>query len=220
MGTVIDFPPELLIAICAQVYSSGLPAPVVSLDPLVLTDYGIPTALPSAVPSGNWSEPLARRTLANLCLVNHGWYAAAKPWLWRKVEVRLPRSWLSVVEEIAWDGNAGSTTEQSVLAVGNTIKAAAGAAVASRSLSRDPADKDAALKLEESILESLSGPDSPIPLELLSPPASRDPSPSMRRLRQKSKSKSPARWKIMRTISDAVRNVVERSDPGVYGKLH
>jgi hypothetical protein len=25
-----------------------------------------------------------RRTLSCLCLVNHAWYEAAKPWLWRR----------------------------------------------------------------------------------------------------------------------------------------
>ncbi|KAG2367038.1 hypothetical protein BDR07DRAFT_1394674 [Suillus spraguei] len=66
-------------------------------------------------------------------------------------------------------------------------------------------------------MESLTGPDGSIPPELLSPPASRDPSP--RRLRPKSK--SPARWKIMRTISDAVQNVMDLTEPGVYvPRLH
>ena len=72
-------------------------------------------------------------------------------------------------------------------------------------------DQDAAMKLKESILESLSGPDSSIPPELLSPPASRDPSP------RRAKSKSPARWKLMRSISDAVQDLMGRDENGMYG---
>lgn len=77
-------PAELLSVICAHVYSSCLQPTEPSLDPLIATDYGVPTALPSSLPAGNWPEPVTRRTLANLCLVNHAWYEAAKPWLWTK----------------------------------------------------------------------------------------------------------------------------------------
>lgn len=207
MVSVNDFPPELIFAICAYVYSAGLPAPAPTLDPLVFSDQGIPTGLPSSVPPGNWPERASLQTLANLCLVNHTWHEAAKPWLWRKIEVRLPRSWMSILEGVAWDFSDDTTLEQTALDVEKSIKAAAGAAVASTNSS-----PEIALKLEESILESLSGPDSPIPSELLSPPASRDPSP--RRLR--AKSKSPARWEIMKSISNAVRSVMEFNEPGVY----
>jgi hypothetical protein len=207
-----DCPPEIIFAICAYVYSAGLPAPAPSLDPLILSDHGIPTGLPSAVPPGNWSERAALQSLANLCLVNHTWYGAAKPWLWRKIEIRLPRCWLSILEGVAWDFDDHTTIEQTALALEKSIKAAAGAAAASSNSARFPPDKDAALKLEESILESLCGPDSPIPIELLSAPASRDPSP--RRIRPKSK--SPARWKIMKSISNAVRSIMDYNDPGVY----
>ena len=73
-------------------------------------------------------------------------------------------------------------------------------------------DEEVARQLQECILAELSGPDGSIPPELLSPPASRDPSP--RRLRPKSK--SPARWKMMRSISNAVQNALELSEPGIY----
>ncbi|KAF5371813.1 hypothetical protein D9615_009559 [Tricholomella constricta] len=200
-----QYPPELLFVICAYVYSSCLHPAQPSLDPLIQKDYGVPTALPSSIPASNWPEPVARRTLANLCLVNHAWYEAAKPWLWTKVEVRLPRSWLSLVEEIAWEYD-----EETVDAVmGNTIKAAAKAAIQS---SNPSLYDDEELRLEESILETFGGPDLNIAPELLSPAVSRDPSP--RRLRPKSK--SPARWKLMRSISDAIQNVLEQREPGVY----
>ncbi|KAF8426492.1 hypothetical protein L210DRAFT_3615000 [Boletus edulis BED1] len=186
MSAVLQYPPELLLSICAHVYAAGLPPLTRSLDPTALRDYGAPTALPSSMPPANCSEPVVRRTLAHLCLVNRAWYDAAKPWLWRKIEVRLPRSWLALLEEIT-----GCTCNAPI----------PGAST----------DADAP-KRKESILETLSGPDGSIPPELLSPPASRDPSP--RRLR--AKSKSPARWKIMRTISDAVQNVMEMNEPGFY----
>ncbi|KAF8896267.1 hypothetical protein BD779DRAFT_1494941 [Infundibulicybe gibba] len=196
MSTQIQYPPELLFAICAHIYAACLPSAEPSLDPLIVKDYGAPTAHPSALPPGNWAEPVARKTLANLCL----------PWLWHKLEVRLPRSWLSLVEEIAWDYE-----EETVdVVMGNTIKAAAHAAIASSS-SGGLHDKEATLRLEESIFDTFGAPDDAVPPELL-PLCLRDPSP--RRFRPKSK--SPARWKLLRSISDAIQNVMEHRNPGVY----
>lgn len=207
---VEQYPPELLSAICASVFSAGLPVANQSLDPLVLQGHTIPTALPSSYPPAHWPESVARKTLANLCRVNHAWYGAAKPWLWRKVEVRFPQSWLALVSEIG-----GGEDEISEEEVGQSIKEAAHAALAAKGPGPNAMsmpDDETARKLHESILATLSGPDGSIPPELLSPPASREPSP--RRIR--TKSKSPARWKVMRSISDAVRNVMERDDPGFY----
>lgn len=215
MSAVLQYPPELLFTICAYVYAAGLPTSSSSLDPIALGDYGTPTALPSSMPPSNSPEPLVRRTLANLCLVNRAWYDAAKPWLWQRIEVRLPRSWLALVEEIT-GGEDQSIEDNTALAVEQSIHAATKAALASTTIPGASTDEDALKKWKESILETLSGPDGSIPPELLSPPASRDPSP--RRLR--GKSQSPARWKIMRSISDAIQNVVERNEPGVYGKSH
>ncbi|KAF7374948.1 hypothetical protein MSAN_00380900 [Mycena sanguinolenta] len=198
------YPQELLLAICAYIHSSCIPPPFPSLDPLVTEHHGVPTALPSSMPAASWPEPVARRTLAQLCLVNHAWYDAAKPWLWDKLEVRLPRTFLSMVEEIAWDYE-----EETVdMVMDNTIRAATeAAALATGGLS----SSDAVKALEERILFCLGAPDESIPLELLSPVASREPSP--RRLRPKSK--SPARWKLMRSISDAVQTLLDQ-DVGVY----
>ncbi|KAG6816294.1 hypothetical protein H0H87_007177 [Tephrocybe sp. NHM501043] len=201
----LQYPSELCDVICASVYSSCLQPSEPSLDPLIQKDYGAPTALPSSLPGSSWPEPVARQTLANLCLVNHVWYQAAKPWLWTKVEVRLPVTWLSLVEEIAWDYD--EETVDTVME--NTIKAAAKAAVSSRSATSRNEEEQ---RLEESILETFGGPDSSIAPELLSPVVSRDPSP--RRLRPKSK--SPARWKLIRSISNAIQNVLEQREPGLY----
>ena len=124
-----------------------------------------------------------------------------------RLEVRLPRTWLSLVEEIAWNYE-----EETVdIVMDKTIKAAANAAIASSS---SAADKVAVLKLEESLFDSYDSPDTTISLDLLSPVPSRDPSP--RRLRPKSQ--SPARWKILRSINDAIQDVMHRRSPGMYGR--
>ncbi|KAG2017911.1 hypothetical protein CC2G_007372 [Coprinopsis cinerea AmutBmut pab1-1] len=200
----IQYPQEILYAICAQVYTSGLQPTEPTLDPPLVAD-GIPTAHPSAVPPAHWSEPEARKTLASLCLVNHAWHEAAKPWLWHRVEVRLPRTWLAFLEQVAW--NYERETVETVL--DQTIKAATDAAIASFH------DREEVLKLEESLRDDLDDdqvPDDSISIDLLSPIPSRNPSP--RRLRPKSK--SPARWKIVRSISDAIRDAMEERNPGMY----
>ncbi|KAF8623609.1 hypothetical protein AX17_007312 [Amanita inopinata Kibby_2008] len=204
--TEFRYPQELLDTICAHVYYSGLPPPEPSLDPLITNDYGVPTAIPSAMPPANWPEHVARRTLASLCLTSRSWYAAARPWLWMKLEVRLPRNWLSLIEQIAWNYE-----EETVdLVMGITIKAAAQAAAST--LTACKSDSFAARKLEESLYGTLQVPETSISPELLSPVASRDPSP--RRLRPKSQ--SPARWKILRSINDAIQDVLKQNNPEVY----
>lgn len=210
MSSISQQPPELLHLFCAYIYRSARPPSTSSLDPLLLGDYGVPSALPSSFPQANWPEPTVRTTLATLCLVNHAWYESAKPWLWQNIEVRLPRSWLSLVEEIVGGDDDDINQEQ---VVKQSIQVAKEAAMA-RNLSMGLAqDNDTSRQLQECIMANLGGPDVSIPPELLSPPASRDPSP--RRIR--TKSKSPARWKMMRSISDAVQNAMRISDPGVYG---
>ncbi|KAI0360146.1 hypothetical protein OH77DRAFT_1394191 [Trametes cingulata] len=212
-SVVGQFPPELLTVICAHVYAAGLPPPTSSLDPLLCADQpGIPTGLPSSFPPAYWPESVVRRTLANLCQVNKAWYEAAKPWLWRKIEIRLPRSWLSIVEEVAGGDDEDVSEEQAALMVDQTLRSAETAALAAKTLLGESSGNDDAEELHDKVLERLSGPDISIPPELLTPPASRDPSP--RRLR--TKSKSPARWKLMRSISVAVQDVMERAHPGIY----
>ncbi|KAI0049796.1 hypothetical protein FA95DRAFT_1488449 [Auriscalpium vulgare] len=214
MPTIVNaFPSELLFLICAQVYAAGLPPRAQSLDPHFLQEAGIPVALPSSFPPPSWPEPIARKTLASLTLVNRAWGEAAKPWLWRKVEVRLPRSWLALVDEIAGGEDEEGFVEQTALAVDQSIREVAHAALALKAGPGNALDSEAALKMKESLMQSLSGPDGSIPPELLTPPVSRDPSP--RRLRQKSK--SPARWKLMRSISNAVQDLMGRDEHGMYG---
>lgn len=159
----------------------------------------------------HWPEPLVRKALANLCLVNHAWYDAAKPWLWRRIEVRLPRSWLALVDEIT-GGEDELNAERTAIAVEQSIQAFAEAAVATTAMAGTSSDEEALKKWKECILQTLAGPDGSVPPDILTPPASRDPSP--RRLR--AKSKSPARWKLMRSISDAVQDIADRNEFGLY----
>jgi hypothetical protein len=146
--------------------------------------------------------------------VNRAWSEAARPWLWRKIEVRLPRGWLSLVEEISGGEDAEAAEEDTARAVEESITEAAHAALAAKTGHNAAPDAEAEKKMKASIIQELGGPDSSIPPELLSPPASRDPSP--RRLRQKSK--SPARWKLLRCISDVVQGLMGRDENGMYGK--
>ena len=96
----------------------------------------------------------------------------------------------------------GSDDELSEEQVGQSIQSAAKFMLA---MTPSPVtDDETARKLQECLLAELGGPNSSIPPELLSPPASREPSP--RRLR--AKSKSPARWNLIRSINDAVQNVL------------
>jgi hypothetical protein len=213
MSSPLEYPAELLSLICAYVYVASIPTRVSSLDPLCLLEAGMPTGLPSSYPPSSWSEPVARKTLANLTLVNRAWSEAARPWLWRKIEVRLPRGWLSLVEEISGGEDADAAEEDTARTVEESITEAAHAAMTATTGLAAP-DAEAEKRMKESIIQELGGPDSSIPPELLSPPASRDPSP--RRLRQKSK--SPARWKLLRCISDVVQGLIGRDEKGMYGK--
>ena len=218
-SSIVDqFPPELLAVICAHVYASGLTPLITSLDPPLCSEHpGTPTSHPSSYPCAYWPEVTVRRTLASLCLVSKSWNEAAKPWLWRKVEIRLPRSWLSIVEEVAGGDDEEASEQQAVLVIDQTLKRAETAALAARTVLDGPCPEDVsdvASDLHDKVLERLSGPDISIPPELLTPPASRDPSP--RRLR--AKSKSPARWKLVRSISVAIQDVMERAHPGIYGE--
>lgn len=96
-STISEFPTELLGRVCSFVYASAIPPVQSTLDPLLAIEpphsYASldssllnkpPYGLPSSVPPSHWPESVSRKTLANLCLVDHAFFAAAKPWLWRK----------------------------------------------------------------------------------------------------------------------------------------
>ena len=123
--------------------------------------------------------------------------------------MRLPRTWLSLVEEIAW--NYEEETVDSVME--QTMKAAANAAIQSSNVHSNKLDA----RLEESMFfDRLDFPDTTVSMDLLSPIPSRNPSP--RRLRPKSK--SPARWKLLKSINDAIQDVMNSQANGVYGEFY
>lgn len=128
-----------------------------------------------------------------------------------RLEVRLPRTWLSLVEEIAW--NYDEETVDTMM--GKSLKEAQTAVMNSAGAINNQLD---GIRLDELNTLHATGdvdiPDTTIAFDLLSPVPSRDPSP--RRLREKSH--SPARWKILRSINDAIQDVMNRKAPGVYGK--
>ena len=59
-----------------------------------------PTCLPSSWPPSSWTEERSRTSLKNLCTVSRAFYAAAKPYVWRRAQIRLPCSWLLLVSEV------------------------------------------------------------------------------------------------------------------------
>ncbi|KIJ52608.1 hypothetical protein M422DRAFT_26181 [Sphaerobolus stellatus SS14] len=185
--------PDVLYSICSAAFTAALPPSVSSLDPpFAPSEDKYPTGCPSSYPSPNWPEPLARKTLASLCLVNKACHNAAQPWLYRKVEVRMPLNWLNFVDEIT-GGEEDGEPEPPVALVDQTVKNAA-------SLLGNKGDP---LRIQECVMESLEAgiPVESIPLELLTPPLSREPSP------QRLRAKSPGRWRLIRSITDAVENV-------------
>jgi hypothetical protein len=204
--TLADLPTELLSAIAGHVFAAGLPAPPVSLDPVD----------PSSSQPGHWSEPVARKTLASMCLVNHACSEAATPWLWRHVHVRLPRSWLALLEQIL-EAEEGCEEEEPleygfqpmVGVIADIVKSTTGSEDASMAVT--VANNTAAVlkTVLPALAESSTWPLVSVPPELLSPPASRDPSP--RRLR--GKSHSPPRWKVIRSL-----NMMDRTEPAFHSE--
>lgn len=197
----IDYPPEILYAVCAAVHDAALPAPQPSLDPLYNADGTSPRALPSAHPPTAWKAHVSRRTLASLCMVSKAWNEAARTWLWRRVEVTLPHSWMALVDQVAGEKDAEEELEVAPGLLDQTLRAA---------LTTCPEDRE--MELIRSFA-AIALPDSSIPPELLSPPASREPSPARPAVR----AKSPGRWRLIRTVTDAVQRIVDQSQSGFYG---
>jgi len=116
-----EYPSEVLEAIAYAVYLAAEPQLPSSLDPVFTPDSPTPapTGLPSSWPPASWTEERSRTTLKNLCSVSRAFYAAAKPYVWRRAQIRLPRSWLSLVSEITGgedvvDESAMDLVEQSL----------------------------------------------------------------------------------------------------------
>jgi len=152
-----DYPQELLEAICAQIFYAGVPSFAPSLDPLIGGGRNPPTALPNSFPAASWTDHSVRKALASLCMVNKAWYDAAKPWLWRRLEVRLPRSWLCLVDELAGGTDGEAEAEATALVVGKSIQEAQTAVLAARSIFVKDTDQDTAEKLHSDIMAHLDG---------------------------------------------------------------
>jgi hypothetical protein len=155
----------------------------------------LPPAAPSLdpllaadAPTQCWPEPLARRTLRAFCSANRACLGAARPWLWRALGVRLPRDWLALLAQTVEAGDGAPGVPDGFL---------------------EPAPGTAMGALCDADAPGMS-----VPPELLSPPASRDPSP--RRLR--GKSQSPPRWKVLRSLADAMEDLMRGADPALSRK--
>lgn len=114
-----EYPPEVLEAISHAVYLAAAPQHPSSLDPILTLDTLPPAPLPSSWPSPSWSEESSKTTLKSLCTVSHAFYAATRPYVWRRAQIRLPRGWVSLVSEITGgedvvDESAMDLVEQSL----------------------------------------------------------------------------------------------------------
>lgn len=97
-----EYPPEVLETIAYAVYLAAEPQPPSSLDPILTLDTPspAPTGLPSSWPPPSWSKQWSKRTLKSLCTVSRAFFAAARPYVWRRAQIQLPRGWTSFVSEI------------------------------------------------------------------------------------------------------------------------
>jgi hypothetical protein len=223
-ATFSDLPLELLSNVSAAVFWSAQHPPLHTLDPFVPGEHGL-----DSPGSQCWSEPVMRGTLASLCRVNHACAEVARPWLWRVVQVRLPRDWLALLdqtleEEVEEDivGNpslAGSETTASLCSETGVMSVRSSLSSSSSSSWVPAASSAAPTPVNEfPPMPSVSFADAPgmsIPPELLSPAPSREPSRA-RRLR--SKSRGPARWEVIRQLTHAMETMMHRSEPAYFGR--
>ena len=155
--TIDDFPQELLGAICQHIFYAGVPSFTPSLDPLIGGGRNPPTTLPNSFPAASWTDHTVRKALASLCIVNKGWYYAAKPWLWRRLEVRLPRSWLCLIDELAGGTDGEAEAQATALVVEKSLQEAQTAALAARSIFVKNNGSEAAEKLHSDLMAHLDG---------------------------------------------------------------
>lgn len=95
-----EYPPEVLEAIAYAVYLAAEPQLPSNLDPFLSPIPPTPTGLTSPWVPPSWSKEWSRRTLESLCTVSRAFFAAARPFVWRRAQIRLPRGWMSLVSEI------------------------------------------------------------------------------------------------------------------------
>ena len=189
-----------------------------------------------------------RLTLTNLSRVSKAFYKATREYVWRRVEIRLPRTWIALVEEITGgeeivDEEAANLVEQSLSEAASYVFAATSP---TKELDRGThfshyyissltvTMPDALWRLRATIRERLER-DGPLPPEVLTPPESRDASPIRPRHRSidarhrsisssrpgidaRRHSKSPGRWRVIHAVSNATRSVMESVRSDVYGE--
>lgn len=95
MARFDDLPPEILRIITQLIYLDHLPRSLFRcIDP---------HGLPSTYPDGRLissTQTLTKSTLHSLCLTNVALYQAAKPLLWRRLQITLPYSFLLLLRSL------------------------------------------------------------------------------------------------------------------------
>lgn len=156
-----------------------------------------------------------------LCLVSKDFRSVARPWLWRRLEVNIPRNWLGILDTVCGDEEEAENAPNNISAIitENEPEDTRSRAV-TKALPSLPDSIAEVLSSSSSAMSSSSesssddhgaGPSGwgSVPHDLLTPPASRDPSPARLRLR----AASPGRWRFIK----AVNKIVHHADPGLYG---
>lgn len=109
MAGLSDLPPEILRIIAQLIYLDHLPRSLFRcIDP---------HGLPSTYPDGRLissTQHLTKRTLHALCLTNSALYHAAKPLLWRRLQITLPYSFLLLLRSLGVSRLAEAYEQQHV----------------------------------------------------------------------------------------------------------
>lgn len=107
MPTLESLPDEILRIIAQLLYLDHLPRSVFRcIDP-----HGLPSAYPDGKLISS-PQPLTQSTLHSLCLTNSRLYHAAKPLLWRRLQIKLPYSFLLLLRSLGASRLAEAFEEQ------------------------------------------------------------------------------------------------------------
>jgi len=142
---------------CAHIFDAGIPSFAPSLDPLLSGASHPPTAVLNLFSPTSWTDHSVRKTLASLCMANKLWYDAAKPWLWRRLEVRLPQSWPCPVDGLAGGADGKVEPMETALVIEKSLQEDQNTALAARSILIKDTDQDTADKFHCDIMAHLDG---------------------------------------------------------------
>lgn len=107
MATLDSLPDEILRIIAQLIYLDHLPRSLFRcIDP-----HGLPSAYPSGKLISS-TQPLTQSSLHALCLTNSRLYHAAKPLLWRRLQITLPYSFLLLLRSLGASKLAEAFEEQ------------------------------------------------------------------------------------------------------------